>query len=120
MPCNSDYMNPTNTEIEASRIMCLLDEISGVPFNDKEWEGYHDEAYGKSINLDKLVSTLCEKIQNINVKKYSLELQLWARNHKDADKKRLKRELEEMKTANETEAALAKLTPYERKLLRLN
>jgi hypothetical protein len=112
-------MNPSNREIEASRVMCLLDELAGIPFNDKEWEGYHDEVYCQQYDLDALVATLCEKIRNIDVSKYSLEMQLWARNHKEADEKRIKRELQEKKSEEEIKVALSKLTPHERDLLGL-
>ncbi len=119
MPCNSDYMNPSEREIAASRVMCLLDELAGIPFNDKEWSGYHDDIYGTNFNLNNLVTVLCGKLQNTDVSKYSLEMQTWWRDHQKADKIRVKKELEEKKTKSAKQAALDKLTVYERRLLGL-
>ena len=118
MPCNSDYMDASNKEIELSKVACLLDELNGQPINDASWEGYHPKIYNKDfIDGDKLVKTLCEKLQKVNVKDYSLEMQMWWRDHQKADKKRLESEITLNK--NDRQKALSKLTAYERKLLNL-
>lgn len=121
MPCDSSYLNASGREIELSRVACLLDELDGKPINASYWDGYHPLVYGKcgEINEDKLVSKLCSRLQNIDVKKQSLEMQIWWRDHQIADKKRLKNELKEKKNKISRAAAIAKLTKYERKLLHL-
>lgn len=118
MPCNSDYMEASDTEIYFSRVACLLDELDGKKKIDRShWDGYHPRVYNQSVNGDALVSELCSRLQDADVSKCSLEMQLWWRDHQEADKKRLMVELEEAKKKSEREAAVAKLTPYERKLL---
>lgn len=121
MPCNSDYMEPVSYEIELSRVACLLDELDGKKtINKSHWEGYHPKVYNNQrLDGDKLVALLCKRLQNINVSKQSLEMQIWWRDHQLADKKRLEKELKAKKNQADKEKALKKLTPYERKLLGL-
>lgn len=119
MPCNSDYLRANTKEIELSRVACLLDELDGKPIDPAHWGGYHPRVYCKSIDGDALVAELCGKLQDKDVTAYSLEMQMWWRDHQAADKLRVERELAEAKTKSERDAALAKLTPHERKLLGL-
>jgi hypothetical protein len=119
MPCNSDYMNATGYEIAISQVACLLDELNGKKFGVSAWRGYHPKVYGKSVNGDKLVSELCDKLQNTDVSKCSLEMQIWWRDHQRADKERLERELKAIKEKEEKAVALSKLTDYEKKILGL-
>lgn len=122
MPCNSDYLKPTQIELEISRVACLLDELDGRKINKDHWDGYHPRVYNKfDKNIaDKLTKELCSRLQKDEVSKYSLEMQIWWRDHQEADKKRLKKEIAARKTEKAKKAALAKLTPYERKILNLN
>lgn len=119
MPCKSDHMDPTGLEREASRVACLLDELNGAKPSQGSWYGYHPRVYNQVSQelADKLTAELCSRLQTVDVTKYSLELQMWWRDHQAADKARVERELEQSRTAAEREAALAKLTPHERKLL---
>jgi len=110
-------MNPSTMEKNISRVACLLDELNGMKYSRQHWEGYHPLVYGKPFDADTMVSRLCERLQSVDVTKYSLEMQIWWRDHQAADKKRVEREMQERKTADERETALSKLTPYERKLL---
>lgn len=115
-------MNPNDWEIEMSKVACLLDELNGLTYTKDEFSGYHPQVYNKHVSKklgDKWVETLCSKLQKEDVKKYSLEMQLWWRDHQAADKKRLKEERAQIKDKKKKEEALAKLTPYERKLLGL-
>jgi len=116
MPCNSDYLNATKKEIAISHVACLLDELKGKPIDEKHWRGYHPSVYNKQYNADALVAELCEKLQKINVTKQSLEMQIWWRDHLSADKVRLEKEIEDRKAKD---AAIKKLTAYERKVLGL-
>lgn len=118
MPCNSDHMNATNAERELSRVACLLDELSGKKKIDKNhWAGYHPRVYCMNVDADALVSELCEKLQSLDVSAFSLEMQIWWRDHQEADKKKLEKEVKRHKDDADRAAAIAKLTPYERKLL---
>lgn len=110
MPCNSDYMNPTNQEINSLEVINFLKEVG-------EKVGKYDKNYGRINTLDKDVSKLCSICQKIDVSKYSLELQIWWRDHQEADKKRIQKEINDKKDKKLKEKALSKLTSYERKLL---
>lgn len=120
MPCDSSYMNATNLEKELSQVACLLDELDGKKAIDKKhWSGYHPNVYNKSVNADQLVAKLCARLQNADVSKMSLEMQIWWRDHQEADKKRIEAKIQAAQTETLKQLALAKLTAYERKLLRL-
>jgi len=122
MPCNCDYMEANGFEIGMSQVYCLLDELKGEKFDSNHWRGYHPKAYGKSRDKekhDKATEKLCSFLQNTDVTKYSLEMQIWWRDHQRADKERLEKELEEQKTAKLKQKALSKLSKYELKLLGL-
>ena len=123
MPCNSDYMNPSSLEINMSRVLCIMDELKGKAIDDNRWRGYHPLAYGRDIckdDLDKAVAKVCKRLSKMKeeqIKQCSLELQMWWRDHKKADAKRLAAEEEAATLKQKREAVLARLTPEERKLL---
>lgn len=122
MPCNCDYLEATNIEIEMSRVACLLDELKGISIKKSCWDGYHSSVYCQRLTkerCDKMVEQLCSKLQKLDVTKYSLKMQIWWRDHQDADKKRLEKELAEHKMEADKQQALNKLTKYERDLLGL-
>jgi hypothetical protein len=104
-------------EIRLSRVACLLDELDGKEIDQHHWRGYHPSVYSQRVDGDKMVAKLCERLQSVDVKDYSLEMQIWWRDHKAADKARIKSELAAAKDAKAKKAAIAKLTPHERKLL---
>jgi len=113
-------MNPNQGEINLSRVLTLLDELAGAPFKERHYEGYHPNAYnggGQGIDLDECTQELCNQLQQADVTKYSLELQMWWRDHQAADKSRIQREIKKAKEGKERETALAKLTDYEKELL---
>ena len=115
-------MNPTQREINFSRVLCLLDELEGKPLNREYWGGYHPKVYGKDLSTTKLdiaVRQLCEVLRKTDVTNFSLELQTWWRDHQRADKDRLLLEKNEKKIAALRKAALKKLTKAEREALRL-
>jgi len=119
MPCNCDYMNPTERERELSKVACLLDELNGKKFDKSHWEGQHPSVWGQRYDGDELVSELCSRLQSVSehMTEYSLEMQIWWRDHQVADKERLKKELAAKKDKKTKQAALAKLTQHERRLL---
>ena len=106
-------------EQNAARVACLLDELEGHPIDPRYWKGYHPRTYNKTTkaSCDLLVSTLCQKLQTLDVSKQSLEMQIWWRDHQKADKLRLEKELQEKQQQTDKQTVLAKLTTYERKLL---
>lgn len=120
MPCNSDYMNATDFEVNYSRVLCLLKEVkTGRPVNTEssEWQGYHKKAYNSGADkkeLDAAVRQLCEQLTEISdVSGYSLELQMWWRDHQQADVKRRQREATESQERALAERGLQKLTREE-------
>ena len=119
MPCNSDYLESSSKEKLLSQVACLLDELDGKPLDKDHWRGYHPAVYNKQINSDELVSELCSRLQSVEVKEYSLEMQIWWRDHQQADKERLEHELNRKKKESDRKAAIEKLTDYEKKLLNL-
>lgn len=122
MGCNSDYMRATHIEKEMSKVMCLLDELNGIPINQSYWNGYHPEVYNKKLSndtCDRCVILLCDSLQKTDVSKYSLEMQIWWRDHRQADKQRIVQELAESKKKEDIKIALSKLSDYEKTLLGL-
>lgn len=122
MPCDGSYMNPTHEELNGSRALTLLDELDGKPFDRHNWSGYHPKAYNHALRGPEFhasVATLCQRLQSTDVSKYSLELQMWWRDHLVADRKRAEQSLKDATTDAQRRAAIAKLTPHERRLLGL-
>lgn len=128
MPCNSDHMDPQGSEIEMSQVYMLLDEIEGrtpkgARPKQSDWHGYDARVYGQRLSkeaCDAATARLCTAIQAVDdVTGYSLELQLWWRDHQEIDRLRLQAQMRNARTEEAKRGALAKLTLYERKLLGL-
>lgn len=122
MPCNSDYMQATSFEVNLSTVYGLLDELKTGKLPKNFGNGYDKRVYNKGLKqefLDKKTKELCTKLQNTDVTKYSLEMQMWWRDHQKADKERVEKYLQAKKDVKAKEKALSKLTPYEKKLLGL-
>lgn len=125
MPCNADYLNPNQKEINLSKVLAFLDELETGSLNAHDLSGYRKDVYNTSVEsiderLSNKVPELCSKLQNMSeseVKNLSLELQMWWRDHQEADKVRIEEELNELKRKEDIEKALDKLTDYERGLL---
>ena len=123
MGCRNDYMEPNEREIEASKLYCIIDDLGGKQFSSSSWSGNHPKAYGKSITqekLDKLTAKICSRLSNANVTVYSLELQLWWRDHQAADKIHLEEDKEEKRLAKRRLAAVKRLTVKQREALGLD
>ena len=116
MPCDSGYLNHTEREAESGRVLELLKEIAGQPFN-------HDEPsyYGNLATLDADTVRLCDwcKGNTDHLSGMSLDLQLWWRKHQAADAKREAEERNDAEQRKVAERALDKLTPTELKALGL-
>lgn len=114
MPCNSDYMKADGYEVAMSEVYSLLDELDGKPYVNHR--GYDKRVYnrGRRPEHDKAVATLCARLAQVDVTKYSLEMQMWWRDHKRADALREERDRAASKAEQRRSKALAKLTPLER------
>ena len=93
MPCNSDYMEPTKMEYNLSEVYALLHELDKgkLPRGFRKGSYIDKRAYNNATKdlLDKKVSEHCSRLKTVkNVKKYSLEMQMWWRDHQKADRKR--------------------------------
>ena len=122
MPCNSDYMNATPTERKMSQVACFMDEINGVNDSHACMEGYHPRVYGQNLNKnqqDEMVVRLCTKCRVIDISNYSLELQIWWRDHKRADELRNQTDAVAEQRQIDTVTALAKLTDRDIEVLGL-
>ena len=120
MPCNCDHLESSNLEKELSKTVALLEELKTRVFPLKFGSGYLVGVYNKASEeqLEKTTEELCDKIQKIkDINTYSLELQMWWRDHQEADKERIETELKKVKAKEEQTKVLAKLTPYERELI---
>lgn len=116
MPCNSDYMQANNYEVSVSRVACLLNEVNGSVWEPRWWDGYHPLVYGKPDLRalgDELTARLCKKLRKLDVTKYSLEMQMWWRDHQAADEKRNQAEERNRRRIDLAKAALKKLSPEE-------
>lgn len=122
MPCRCDDCEPSQIEIELSKVWALAEELDTGKLPKYYGTGKCNHPYAKDSKevLDICTETVCSELQKVpDITKYSLEMQIWWRNHQEADRKRIKKEIEQQKTQREKEVALNKLTPYERKLLGL-
>ncbi len=116
-------MESTSREKALTKVVLLLDELDGkgAPDPKKFIAGYDRRAYTDHPSKKTAaawVRDLCARLQEIkDVRVFSLELQTWWRDHQAADAARLSAELEQQQTAAKRQAAIAKLSPYERQLL---
>ena len=113
MPCNCDYMEPTNYEIEHAKVQAFLEELDTrvlpVCYKNPCLSKYYNRPNKPQLDID--VSNLCSKLSAKNdINTYSLEMQMWWRDHQEADIIREGKETIE-KQKNETRMrALNKLT----------
>jgi hypothetical protein len=119
MPCRSFV--PPRDWVEANKkrsvIKTLLKELKTGNYKFEYLQDENKTTREILDLLDKETAELCGKLQKTDVTKYSLEMQIWWRDHQEEDRKRIQKEIKKNKKAKEKKAALAKLTPYERKLL---
>lgn len=87
MPCDSSYMEPTWNEREAEKLLMIWDEVANGNTIDpqKYGKGYSYESM-TSEERDDLTIKLCSKLKDEqDITKYSLEVQIWWRDHQTAD-----------------------------------
>ena len=123
MPCNSDYLEPTWSEIEASKLWAVYEEvITGKDIVPSEFgNGYHKGDYARISDneRDEIVKAICKSLSNSDIHTYSLETQMWWREHKKADKERSEKESLEKVRERNRDIALSKLTDDEKESLGL-
>lgn len=102
MPCNSDYLGPTNLELKLSHVRGLLQELETGSLPDGFGPRYLDNNVYNLSNrilkkeLDGATAELCSGLKKLEalgrIHTYSLELQIWWRDHKLADEQRISSE----------------------------
>ena len=98
MPCNCDYMEPNDREINHAKIIALIEELdTGILPNNPIQSRIYNKTNSEIFNKDG--STLCSRLKNTDVSKYSLEMQIWWRDHQKADE--LRKEADKLKKENE-------------------
>lgn len=121
-------MEPTDSEKELAKVFAFLDELdTGKLKKNHAYAGYDFRAYNKATKerLDEKTAELCSKIKELEelnpkaISIYSLELQIWWRDHQEFDRKRLEEEYSNAELNKLKEVALSKLTSFEKKLLGL-
>jgi hypothetical protein len=120
MPCNSDYLNPTSLEKNLSVVYGLIDEFRTGKLPEDFGNGYDERIYNKGLgkrHLDDKVIELCSLLKGVEIERYSLEMQIWWRDHQRADEEREDREKKEAIVKEIKERALAKLTEEEKAIL---
>jgi hypothetical protein len=86
-------MEPNAREIEASRVFACLDELDTGNMNRSHFGGNHPKAYGQNVSQDTLnqfTASLCRKLEKLPgfISSYSLELQMWWREHVEGEERR--------------------------------
>jgi hypothetical protein len=121
MPCQCDVPEPTERNREVTRVRALLSELAtGLAPNPATYGRGTDGGYpADTRDLDQLTHQLCEQLQALGptVSYRSLEMQIWWRDHKAADKARIEASIQATTDTAARLAALSKLTDYERRLL---
>jgi hypothetical protein len=128
MPCNSDYLEPTNLEVELQRAAILLIYVRKAlnqkpePWLTKAAKSIYGEGGKRAIPL------LCAALKSLpprsiakivyNAKnRTARDLADWWEDHQAADREREKSERERMKQRKLRSSALSKLSKGEREAL---
>lgn len=109
MPCECYYPEPSKRQKESVAVINFLWEVglAGLPAGE----------FGREETVDEDTAKLCEFCKNNDVTKYSLELQIWWRDHQKMDQQKEERKLAKELEESERRDALAKLTEREKQLL---
>lgn len=123
MPCNSDYMNATNREMELSLVYGIRDVLNkGGALALGTLAGYHPDVYNKNVSkeaADAVVAEVCARLKAMDTTTLPLRVQIWWEEHQKTDAARIQVERVTAQLRSEQEVALAKLTPRERHILGL-
>lgn len=131
MGCRSDYLEATKSETHskevAEHLVYVLNKLN-KPIPDYVSKAANDY-YGDVNKLHIMVVELCDILTNMKDKtrneivynakeKKSRALADWWETHQEADRKRIEKEKEDVKTQKKLESIKKKLTPDEIKLLK--
>jgi hypothetical protein len=116
MGCRSDYLEPTARERELGLVLSLLAELDGQQV-DHSKATYAFGYENRRDDLDARTAELCARCQATDVTRYSLELQIWWRDHQAADRRRQEKEAADGERQRKIAAAKSKLSPEELELL---
>jgi hypothetical protein len=93
-------MGAEDFEINLSKVYELLDELKTGKLVENYGTGYDERVYNKNLSkehLDYKTAELCSKLTILDVTKYSPEMQIWWREHRKADRKRILKSLKSEK-----------------------
>lgn len=107
MPCVSEP--PSQSEITFEKLRSYMKE-TGVsePASRKPWSQAH---------LDSMTRLMCDFCKTHDVREYSLELQIWWRDHQEWDRKRREAKQRASERERLIASALSKLTKEEKESL---
>lgn len=104
MPCRSDYLEPNELEIENSKVLALIEEFETKKLPNWYGKGNHNTVYNNSSQeiVNSNTAKLCSMLKKYSVKdlagmNYSLEMQIWWRDHSKFDENRKITDLNELK-----------------------
>ena len=132
MPCNSSYMEPNHAEKNSKQVAENLVYVYTALGVDAPQNiiNASSSCYGDPRSLNSMVVELCALISNMTKEEElnivydgrvgsARKLADWWDKHKAADAKRSDEELVVSMQTHDKNAALSKLTPYEKELLGL-
>ena len=118
MACRSDYMEPTAREVELALVIKHLEHL-GVPML-KTFDVDHLTAYLCRILGEELSPEEMDRLVYNGRDPAARALADWWDRHQSVDADRIAKETEDRKNAELRSSAMSKLTPEERKALKLD
>jgi hypothetical protein len=129
MPCNCDYLEPTEKEAKLRRTSQLL-EYSLIELGKNVPDYVSRAATSLYCNEERVVADLCGLIEGLSssgmkkvvynpYKKESRDLANWWEEHQAADKERIRREKQDKTLKDIKKKLLNKLTKREKQILGL-
>jgi len=135
MPCNSNYLNPTNLESETRKVidmyLWLESNFKGIPDRKASKVEKNSTIYFSKSESDYFINLLCKRCTELakrnqldsllnKANRMSRNLANWWEDHQEADE--IRKDLEKKKKQDEKlkKSALSKLSNKEKKILGLN
>jgi len=102
-------MEPTALEIEIRRLCYFVDEVNGIKhsfgINSCGYTVPYSTSECTQELANKLTETLCSFLKKNGSLGYSLEMQIWWRDHQNKDKRREKAEKQKLKATKDKQKA---------------